>query len=144
MNDVLVRGEYPHRARLQRRSYESPRFRNVLHLLRCPMQHISSFTSHTNASYDFVRAHILKQIDFKPQLPPSVSPAQFTGEPLSRRTVLGMKNEESTWVKRNHMNFFLRRKKVIMESGSGCPRGGQCWLHFAALSWLFWNSHIQR
>ena len=32
----------------------------------------------------------------------------------------------------------------IESSGKDCPRGARCWLHFAALSWLFWNSHIQR
>ena len=41
-------GEFPER------SYFSPRFERVVHVLRSPLDQISSFTAHTNKSYEFV------------------------------------------------------------------------------------------
>eukprot|EP01042_Synura_sphagnicola_P001717 gene1717-2015_t len=37
----------------------SPRFRSVVHLVRCPLRHIAAFTTHLNQSYRFVSAHML-------------------------------------------------------------------------------------
>ena len=150
---MLAHGQYPHRARLKAgkgRSYESPRFQNVLHIVRCPMQHISSFTAHLNVSYDFIRSHLLLQVDsvLCPQLA-SESSKQLRSSSRSSESALEANvkcddYEDSIWHLRDHKSFFLKRRGVISESGRSCPRGERCWLYFAALSWLFWTSHIQR
>lgn len=154
VNDVLANGHYPFRARLKvgrGRTYGSPRFQNVLHVVRCPMQHISSFTAHLNASYDFVRTHMLRQIDTAVCSTPP--PFYSTNSQSSSRSATSYSkidvvvcddNEDSIWQFRNYKNFFLKRRGLILESGKNCARGGRCWLHFAALSWLFWTAHIQR
>lgn len=147
-NDVLVQSEYPHRSKLRRKSFESPRFENVLHLVRCPMRQISSFTSHTNASYDFVRLIILEQIRNPWIIPASIdegSRSQAIASSVHNPTTYDQScSEKSLWFMRNHTAFFSSRKTLITNSGKGCFRGSKCWLHFAALAWLFWNSHIQR
>ena len=145
---MLVRGRYPHRARLQGNTYQSPRFENVLHLLRCPMQHISSFTSHLNASYDFVQTHMLQQINSLSSVP-SNSVARSAQHQSIQNNILNSNSmpcsrEASIWCSRNYTDFFFRRKSIIMEPENRWPRGSKHWLHFSALSWLFWNSHIQR
>lgn len=142
-NDVLVQSEYPHRSKLRRKSFESPRFENVLHLVRCPMRQISSFTSHTNASYDFVRLIILEQIR-NPWIDEGPC-SQAIASSVQNSTACDQSiSEKSLWSMRNHTAFFSSRKTLIINSGKGCFRGSKCWLHFAALAWLFWNSHIQR
>ena len=146
-NDVLVQSNYPHRGRLQERSFLNPRFQNVLHLVRCPMDQISSFTSHLNASYDFVRVNMLEQI--KHQYDSSrTSTAEYGRESLrhiKEFPFTGIRHHEhSLWWRRNHSEFFSIRQTQIIKSGKGCKRGDKCWLYFSALSWLFWNSHIQR
>ena len=146
---MLAHGQYPHRARLKAgagRSYESPRFQNVLHVVRCPMQHISSFTAHLNSSYDFIRSHLLAQIDSANcSQPLSTSSTQLrSSESALEANVSCDDYEDSIWHSRNYKSFFSRRRGIILESGKNCPRGERCWLYFAALSWLFWTSHIQR
>ena len=149
VNDVLAGTDYPHHARLPAatRSFRSPRFARVYHLVRCPLPHISSFTAHLNASYDFVRRHLLLHISSAPAPP-------F--------------DESSVWARRNYTRFFQDRVSAVrcvtwcwrvflivpfschlwfvqvQRAGRGCPRGGRCWLHFAALAWVFWNGHVQR
>jgi hypothetical protein len=126
---VLAGTDYPMRSKLQTKSYESPLFETVFHLVRCPMAQISSFTSHLNFSYDFIRLHMIEQI----------KKTELTVVSEKRRY-----HENSMWNQRNYTDFFQKRRNVIIDSGRGCSRGGSCWLHFAGLSWLFWNSHIQR
>jgi hypothetical protein len=119
------------RSKLLTKSYESPLFETVFHLVRCPMAQISSFTSHLNSSYDFIRLHMIEQIkEMKPTVVSSPPSFQY--------------RENSIWSQRNYTDFFRKRRNVIINSGRGCSRGESCWLHFAGLSWLFWNSHIQR
>jgi hypothetical protein len=145
-NDVLVQSEYPHRSKLRRKSFESPRFKNVLHLVRCPMHQISAFTAHTNASYEFARLIILEQIR-NPWNVDSLDKGPCNQAAASNQnSTTGDHNlpERSLWSMRNHTAFFSSRKTLITNSGKGCLRGSRCWLHFAALAWLFWNSHIQR
>jgi hypothetical protein len=132
---------------MRRKSFESPRFKNVLHLLRCPMQQISAFTAHTNGSYDFVRLIILEQIRNPRNIPASVDQGPRSQGIASVQNSTACDQflpEKSLWSLRNHTAFFSSRKTLIMNSGKGCFRGSKCWLHFAALAWLFWNSHIQR
>jgi hypothetical protein len=146
-NDVLVQSEYPHRSKLRRKSFESPRFKNVLHLVRCPMRQISAFTAHTNGSYDFVRLIILEQIRNPRNTPASIEQGPRSQGISSFRNSTAYEHfppEKSLWSMRNHTAFFSSRKSLIINSGKGCFRGSKCWLHFAALAWLFWNSHIQR
>ena len=50
---------YPHHAALKKSNYFSPRFSNVIHITRCPIKQISSFTSHLQASYQFVFDHMI-------------------------------------------------------------------------------------
>ena len=90
---MLAGTEYPHHARLpaSTRSFHSPRFAHVYHLVRCPLPHISSFTAHLNASYDFVRRHLLLQL--RVPAPPA--------------------NESSVWVRRNYTGFFRDRVSAV-------------------------------
>lgn len=58
VNDqVGRRGDYPHRAALPSKSLLSPRFERVWHLVRRPLPHVSSFSTHLPASYAFVQTH---------------------------------------------------------------------------------------
>lgn len=52
VDDALVGLTYPHGALLR----PSLRFRLVVHAVRCPLQQISSLTSHTDASFRFILA----------------------------------------------------------------------------------------
>ena len=141
MNDVLARTEYPHHSKLSVRTYLTPRFAQVFHLVRCPMQQISAFTSHLNASYDFVRKHMLQQIkQHQPQLL-----YRRTHRDRGRKTIhsnnvndvvdksnrrlrkreeqqhysntsnIRMYEEEdnSLWMSRNHAQFFRDRKLLV-------------------------------
>ena len=54
VNDVISGLPYPFRGRLADSSDTSPRFEQVVHVVRCPMDQISSLTSHTRQSYDFI------------------------------------------------------------------------------------------
>jgi hypothetical protein len=54
-NDHAVGLQYPYGALSSRSSgYLSPRFAHVIHLVRDPAAQISSFTAHSNKTYDFV------------------------------------------------------------------------------------------
>ena len=54
VNDWITNSTYPWGGELDDMTYFSPRFERVLHVVRSPLQQISSFTAHTNKSYDFV------------------------------------------------------------------------------------------
>lgn len=54
VNDIVIGQPYPFRARLIDSSIDSPRFERVVHVVRCPMNQISSLTSHTKQTYDFI------------------------------------------------------------------------------------------
>lgn len=55
INDVLWNLQYPFgRLPPNQRSFLNPRFDHVVHVVRNPLDQISSFTAHTNKTYDFV------------------------------------------------------------------------------------------
>ena len=58
VNDVFSGIEYPHHAKLQgslaQHGFLNPRFQTIIHVIRNPLQHISSFTSHLTQSYQFI------------------------------------------------------------------------------------------
>ncbi len=55
MNDRAINSEYPYGAlSAPRNGFLSPRFAHVIHLVRDPAAQISSFTAHSNKTYDFV------------------------------------------------------------------------------------------
>jgi hypothetical protein len=55
VNDYLLGLQYPFgKLTDSQRTFLSPRFDNVIHVIRNPLDQISSFTAHTNKSYDFV------------------------------------------------------------------------------------------
>lgn len=53
MNEWITNSTYPW-GDIQQSSYFSPRFERVVHVIRSPLDQISSFTAHTNKSYEFV------------------------------------------------------------------------------------------
>ena len=61
VNDVLVSAKlyYPLDARLKSRSILSPRFEKVYSVVRHPLNHISSFTSHLKTSYQFIKQYMV-------------------------------------------------------------------------------------
>lgn len=59
VNDVVIGSQYPHHASLQRLPRISawvPRFKECIHIVRCPIQQISSITSHLDSSFEFIQA----------------------------------------------------------------------------------------
>lgn len=60
VNDNYGTTAYPHHAALDNNAnYFSPRFSKVIHIIRCPVKQISSFTTHLKASYLFVYEHMV-------------------------------------------------------------------------------------
>lgn len=59
VNDKVVGSPYPFRAVLRDASVFSPRFRRVVHVVRCPWDQISSLTSHTKLTFDFIFSSML-------------------------------------------------------------------------------------
>lgn len=59
VNDVFSRSSYPHHAYLAMSSLASPRFEYIFHVTRCPLRHISAFTSHLTSTYQFIRHQML-------------------------------------------------------------------------------------
>lgn len=55
VNDVFLETSYPHHAYLSNSTILWPRFDTVVHIVRCPMQQISSLTSHVEKSFNFIR-----------------------------------------------------------------------------------------
>lgn len=54
-SDWAVRTRYPYGALpSEQSSFLRPRFGHVVHLVRSPLDQISSFTAHSNKTYDFV------------------------------------------------------------------------------------------
>ena len=145
MNDVLARTEYPHHSKLSTRTYLTPRFAQVYHLVRCPMQQISAFTTHLNASYDFVRKHMLQQIKPQQQQQQQQPSYKRTHRDRGRKTIhsstvnnvdksnrrLGrmldhsntsfFEDEDSVWMYRNHARFFRDRKLLVRYRLTTCP-----------------------
>ena len=128
VNDVLVHENYPHHAKLDRRTYLIPRFREVFHVIRCPTRQISAFTAHLNQSYDFIRKHMLFQIKINPssrsitsnqRIRPSVRNTPRNETALFKGYIgnYGGSNpipaENSLWKTRNHSDFFRRRKSFV-------------------------------
>lgn len=58
-NDYESSSPYPHHAALHNSNYFSPRFSKVIHVVRCPLKQISSFTTHLHESYSFVYDHMI-------------------------------------------------------------------------------------
>jgi len=114
-NDVYSKTNYPHHAYLRHRSLLSPRFSHVLHLKRHPLRHISSCTSHLNASVAFVE--------------------RFAKQEERRVNIISYNSNSST-------PLFLPR--LHYASGVCVERGAACHLPFAASSWLAWHVHIAR
>ena len=138
MNDVFARTDYPHHAKLSIRTYLTPRFAQVYHLVRCPMEQISAFTTHLNESYDFVRKHMLQQIkQQQKQQQPLYKRTQQDHRRKSSHTntannvdksdrrlgrndkhlmnVSDVEKETSVWMSRNHVRFFRDRKSLVCE-----------------------------
>jgi hypothetical protein len=120
VNDVVAQTQYPHHAKLMNPASTSPRFSYVYHLVRCPLQQISSFTTHLNASYDFIRKHMLYQI----KNPAAAKGVNTEREPSSankhssrrRRQrdhavddAISNVSESSVWAVRNLRQFFRKR-----------------------------------
>jgi hypothetical protein len=40
--------------------------------------------------------------------------------------------------------FFMQRMFVIDQTGKHCRRGGKCHFYLAALTWLWWNRHVEK
>jgi hypothetical protein len=59
VNDNYGNTPYPHYATLDNANYFSPRFTKVIHVIRCPVKQISSFTTHLHESYKFVYEHMM-------------------------------------------------------------------------------------
>ena len=68
-NDVYVNSSYPHHSELSSNNHKSkyllfsPRFKRVVHIVRCPMNQISSFTTHLPESYNFAKQSIMSTAD---------------------------------------------------------------------------------
>ncbi len=68
-NDVYINSSYPHHSELQSGKHNnkyllfSPRFKKVVHIIRCPMNQISSFTTHLSESYNFAKHSIMSTSD---------------------------------------------------------------------------------
>lgn len=61
VNDYLLDVTYPFgKLKPSERSFLNPRFDHVIHVIRNPLDQISSFTAHTNKTYDFV-LHMMEQ-----------------------------------------------------------------------------------
>lgn len=61
VNDYLLDVTYPFgKLKPNERSFLNPRFDHVIHVIRNPLDQISSFTAHTNKTYDFV-LHMMEQ-----------------------------------------------------------------------------------
>jgi hypothetical protein len=121
-NNILIGATYPHHAVLPYSTYLNPRFEYVIHVIRCPLSQISSFTTHLPASYDFVRQHVRKMNQIGANMP--------------RVSVDGDVNPQYGEA---------NSTALVLDSSAGrrdCPRTGQCNLRFAMQSWLLWNTHV--
>lgn len=93
------------------------------------MDHISSFTAHTNKSYEFV-LHQMKHFYENTSVL-----AQFEEVLFLVCTV----QHNSSYRIASHRIYHQAHK-----SQSSCFRGDRCHLHFAALTWIYWNRHARR
>ena len=136
VNDVFLKKDFPHHAKelnsklmkyngLMKRSIFSPRFHKVIHVVRCPLLHISSFTSHLSDSYAFIQALYESKATH----------------------VVSTKQNSAHFIIDTH-NQSLKQKfdfqKYRYNFNSKCKRGDSCNLAFSTLSWLIWNNHIDK
>lgn len=166
-NDVWTGEPYPHRARLQRVSFLSPRFERVIHVVRCPLKQISSFTSHLDKTYQFVFNHLWQECrGFQNG---SLSPSQLqNGAALAvnvidtNRFLLGLAMNFLSFTvsvsgihNRNWIFYHLFVHYCLTKPSTNVwgvaptllpcgSRGDRCHLPFAAISWVYWNSKVER
>jgi len=108
-------------------SFLQPRFGHVVHLVRSPLEQISSFTAHSNKTYDFVLRAMELFLDNSTAL------HQFRRVSAQNGTFAGF---SPTLCICTSLQSRLDQR--------GCHRGGDCHLEFAALSWLHWNRFVHR
>lgn len=127
VNDVEAHTQYPHHAQLTNPTSTSPRFLHVYHLVRCPMQQISSFTTHLNASYDFIRKHVLYQINKPAAMKTGLSSSTSKRSTRKGRgrdhavDDVGYSNESSVWAVRNLRQFFRERTWQVCRDDPTSP-----------------------
>ena len=107
-------------------SFVDPSFNRVLHVTRCPIKQISSVTTHLYGTYEFL-LDCMVALDFA-GLPPYTA-QHFRTYGLG----FGHRPKECAGLVRG-------RGRIT----SHPRRGSQCWLHFSAAAWLFWNKLIER
>jgi hypothetical protein len=116
-----------------------PRFAHVVHLVREPETHISSFTAHSNKTYDFV-LHTMRNV--LPHL--ENKEVGYAAAPLIQQF-------EKVWYAFTVQRALQRITRVLRHGlvqarlvQDSCVRGEACHLHFAALTWLHWNRFVHR
>jgi hypothetical protein len=107
----------------------------VIHLVREPAAQISSFTAHSNKTYDFVLRTMELVLQESPTLQSARAVEHFTqvGDTLCN----GLK--AACFVDLTPIHLLQARAEQHK-----CVRGESCHLHFAALTWLHWNRFVER
>lgn len=119
VNDHLINSSYPF-GRVDG-GFLSPRFSNVIHVMRDPLQQISAFTSHSNKSYEFVSRMIEETL-----------------------VIHGNERVYRNFLHKLHdPNRLLEMHKVARSQRKHCYRGEDCNLYFSTLSWYFWNMYVE-
>eukprot|EP01040_Poterioochromonas_malhamensis_P002461 gene2461-2617_t len=119
VNDYLLNTSYPFGRLLERsRSFLSPRFSHVIHVVRNPLDQVSSFTAHTNKTYKFAYLALKNMISHH------------------RTYSLQINDQEAA-----KLRGLLDRS---FQKISGCSRGGQCHFQFSTMTWILWNKFVQR
>jgi hypothetical protein len=159
VNDALLDMPYPHHARLggygwtgssgtSDGSMLTPRFAEVVQVVRAPPRHISSFSSHLPMSYSFAHAAILSMLELDAHMQRAKAAgslaALLLGAPVKKQGRGGAEQEDdeeeaALCIASVSVSLFTAREE---QESSDCPRGGRCNLHFAMLTWLMWNRHV--
>lgn len=112
-----------------------PRFAHVVHLVREPLAQISSFTAHSNKSYDFVLQTLREYLPLRDAAAavPIVAQLEKVG---CACPLLLIAIRTYVW----KLSISIQAREVQQQ----CFRGESCHLHFAALAWVYWNRFVHR
>jgi hypothetical protein len=145
VNDVTYNLSYPFGTLpYHQRSFLNPRFQHIIHVLRNPLDQISSFTVHTNKSYAFVMKIMNKTLDqYHRHLHSALLSASIdSSTPWYIPISSSASGTTATNRPLSSPQSILQQLQIGHAQQSKCYRGQACHLQFAVLTWIYWNLFV--